>query len=75
MTSPVSRVVHGFITVTYDPRLPFLQRFTIRERGGRIVRLRAPRGEAHRALVRECGLSRSAAARILNRLDGGQVHW
>ncbi|MBB6174331.1 hypothetical protein HNR23_004391 [Nocardiopsis mwathae] len=71
MTSPVTRAALSGIAVTYDPRLPLLQRFTIRERSGRLIRLRAPRGEAHRALIHECGLTRTQAARLLNRLDGG----
>ncbi|MBB6173848.1 hypothetical protein HNR23_003908 [Nocardiopsis mwathae] len=69
MTSAV-RVVIGDITVTCNPELPFLQRYTARHLGY-VIRLRASRGEVFRALVGECGLSTTAAARLLNRLDGG----
>ncbi|GAA2009826.1 hypothetical protein GCM10009799_42320 [Nocardiopsis rhodophaea] len=71
MTTPITRVIHGDITVTHDPRLPLLQRFTVRGRGGRIIRLRAPRDEAHRALVRECGLTRNQSAHLLKTAEEG----
>ncbi|CAM4160771.1 hypothetical protein GCM10009799_37430 [Nocardiopsis rhodophaea] len=70
MTATV-RVVLGDITVICDPQSSPLLRYTVRGLGGRIVRLRAPRGEVYRALIRECGLARADAARLLNQLDGG----
>ncbi|CAM3915939.1 hypothetical protein [Nocardiopsis rhodophaea] len=71
MASPITRVVSGDITIAYDPGLPVLQRFTIRGLGGRIIRLRAPRDEAHRALVRECGLTRTQASRLIKAAEEG----
>ncbi|ASU84710.1 hypothetical protein CDO52_19590 [Nocardiopsis gilva YIM 90087] len=70
MTSAISSTRFGDITVSYDPELPLLQRFTVRGRGGRIVRLGAPYGEARRALIRECKLSTDEASRLLERAAG-----
>ncbi|MBB6173682.1 hypothetical protein HNR23_003748 [Nocardiopsis mwathae] len=70
MNVPLIRVGYGDVTVTYDPCLPPLQRFTVRWLGGRIVRLRAPRAEAHRALVRECRLPAAVASRLLDQAQG-----
>ncbi|ASU81484.1 hypothetical protein CDO52_00630 [Nocardiopsis gilva YIM 90087] len=66
----VIRVTEDDISVTYDPRLPLIQRFTIRGTGGRIVRLRAPYWEAHRALMRECKMSYAQASNILAQAAG-----
>ncbi|ASU85073.1 hypothetical protein CDO52_21790 [Nocardiopsis gilva YIM 90087] len=72
MTSNIVRVVCGGYSVTYDPGLPPMLRFTVRGWGGRIVRLRAPYGEAHRALVHECGLTKTDASRLLDQASGGE---
>ncbi|MBB6171664.1 hypothetical protein HNR23_001724 [Nocardiopsis mwathae] len=63
----VSRVArHGDITVVYrlDPHssAPFI----VRGLGGRNVRLGASCDEAHRALTRECGLTRAEATRLID---------
>ncbi|CAM3814854.1 hypothetical protein GCM10009799_00210 [Nocardiopsis rhodophaea] len=65
MTSRITRVVCGDFSVTYDPDVSSMLSFTVRGLGGRIVRLRAPFWEAHRALVRECGLSKAEASQLL----------
>ncbi|GAA2001405.1 hypothetical protein GCM10009799_30790 [Nocardiopsis rhodophaea] len=72
MTSHITRVAWGGYSVTYDPDLSPMLRFTVRGLGGRIVRLRAPYGEAHRALVDECGLTTAEASRILDQASGGR---
>ncbi|CAM3709134.1 hypothetical protein GCM10009799_27170 [Nocardiopsis rhodophaea] len=70
MTSTANRVVWGDFSVTYDPGLSSMLRFTVRGLGGRIVRLRSPYDEAHRALVQECGLTKAEATRLLGQAAG-----
>ncbi|GAA1979855.1 hypothetical protein GCM10009799_01230 [Nocardiopsis rhodophaea] len=70
MTSRITRAVSGDYAVTYDPGLSPMLRFTVRGPGGRIVRLRSSYGEAQRALVRECGLSKDEASRLLDQASG-----
>ncbi|GAA2002985.1 hypothetical protein GCM10009799_32630 [Nocardiopsis rhodophaea] len=73
MTSSITRVMRGNVSVTYDPDLPLLLCFTVRGLGGRIVRLRCPYHEAHRALVRECGFTEAEASRFLDQAVGGHL--
>ncbi|ASU82323.1 hypothetical protein CDO52_05555 [Nocardiopsis gilva YIM 90087] len=73
MSSFVTRARHGDVTVAYDSSLPPLQQFTVRGLGGRIVCLRSPYNEAHRALVRECGLSKAEASRLLDKAVGADA--
>ncbi|ASU85015.1 hypothetical protein CDO52_21430 [Nocardiopsis gilva YIM 90087] len=72
MTSNITRAVRGDFSVTYDPELPLMLCFTVRGLGGRIVRLRCPYFEAHRALVRECGFTKAEASRFLDQAIGDQ---
>ncbi|CAM3727206.1 hypothetical protein [Nocardiopsis rhodophaea] len=72
MTSNIVRIVWGGYSVTYDPSLSPMLRFTVRGWSGRIVCLRAPYGEAHRALVRECGFTKAEASRLLDQASRGR---